>query len=119
MLSRIARQFRTLTWKSGTGFQQQLILLRGKLRRIYLVTFRKEYVKKSLERRNGECRRCGWCCHLLVRCCFLKGEGESTSCRINNLKNGICTSFPIDERDIRDRNIQDTEGKCGYWFESK
>ena len=46
------------------GKSHFVIHLIGKLRRFYLVHFRKKYVQKQLALRDGKCRQCGQCCVL-------------------------------------------------------
>jgi Fe-S-cluster containining protein len=37
-------------------------------------------------------------------------------CRIYNHRPRTCTTFPIDERDLRDRDILFPEDSCGFSF---
>lgn len=87
-------------------------LLRGKLRRFYLTTFRKEYVAAQEARRGGECVQCGRCCKLLFKCPFLGGTEEHPICLIYRKGQPFqCIAFPIDERDLADVGFQ-----CSYTF---
>ena len=95
----------------------RLILLRGVARRFFLNVFNKRYVHESLARRQGECRRCGVCCHLVANTCgalrFDK-DGQS-SCRLYTLyRLPNCCSFPIDARDLADRDLVAPDIPCGY-----
>ena len=83
--------------------------LRGKLRRIYLTTFRAGYVREQNRRRKGECRQCGSCCRLLFRCFSLTPDDL---CRTYSRRSAVCSTFPIDERDLRDVGPH-----CGYYFD--
>jgi len=83
--------------------------LRGKLRRIYLTTFRPGYVREQNKKRKGECRQCGSCCRLVFRCFSLTSENL---CRTYSNRCSVCSTFPIDERDSRDVGPH-----CGYYFE--
>ena len=86
----------------------------GKLRRFYLVHFRKRYVQRQLALRKGRCCQCGQCCSLLFVCPVLTQQGL---CRIYHKGRWkVCEVFPIDGRDISDVAL--TGGKCGYYFES-
>ena len=71
----------------------------GVVRRFWLVHFRPGYVRSQLEKRRGECARCGDCCLIVCRCPFLKGVNE---CTIYDKRSLQCRKFPIDERDLRD-----------------
>jgi len=98
----------------------RLILLKGVLRRFLLYVFCRNYVTRSIAARKGECARCGVCCHLVAnRCASLKCQPDGSSlCRIYNyyrLPN--CRIFPIDARDIADRDrVAPAEVPCGYRF---
>lgn len=83
--------------------------LKGKVRRWWLTTFRKEYVRRQLELRQGECNQCGACCKLMFRCFYLKRDNRCS--KYHNGRPPNCTCFPIDERDLRDAGVV-----CGYSF---
>lgn len=81
----------------------------GKLRRLYLVHFRLQYVQEQLKKRRGHCLQCGKCCRFAVKCPHLT---EDNKCDIYNLKRPKqCVYFPIDEKDLADVNFE-----CGYYF---
>jgi len=85
----------------------------SKLRRLYLVHFKKDYVQQQILLRQGACRKCGCCCTLLFICPVLnKQEGL---CRIYcKSRSMVCEVFPIDERDLADVELN---GKtCGFYF---
>lgn len=87
-------------------------LFLGKLRRFYLVHFRKGYVSAKLSSRKGNCRQCGVCCSFLFRCPALNGEGL---CRVyDTCRWKACTVFPLDERDLLDVAV--SGGRCGYFW---
>lgn len=88
----------------------------GKIRRVWLRRFRRGYVKKQMALRQGECIRCGACCNLGMKCWFLNCKGDITRCTIHNNRPRNCSAFPIDERDLADRNAIDSASKCGYSF---
>ena len=85
-------------------------LLEGwaKLRRYYLVHFRKAYVQKMLSLRRGQCTRCGTCCTFMIRCPHLQGQNQ---CAIYDTRAIQCRMFPISPRDLRGRF-----SVCGYYF---
>ncbi|GIX46288.1 MAG: hypothetical protein KatS3mg131_0499 [Candidatus Tectimicrobiota bacterium] len=88
---------------------QNLHHWRGKLRRLYLITFRKGYVQAQLARRQGTCNQCGACCRLAVTCPFL----HDNLCTIyGDCQPQVCHLFPIDPRDLADVGEQ-----CSYRFD--
>ena len=92
----------------------RLQLLWGKLRRYWLCKFHRDYVKRQIALRTGECRQCGTCCDLGFRCPFLKSDDK---CRVyySRLRPKSCIAFPIDERDIQDVKLA-AGCECGYSF---
>ena len=97
-------------------FFQRLRLGWGKLRRLYLINFNKGYVEQSIkERRLGECLRCGACCKLMFDCFFCT-RGLPTGCKIYEVRPMSCRFFPIDERDLEDRNLVLPNVPCGFYF---
>lgn len=102
------------TWSDLTA-REKATLAWGRIRRFSLVTFRPGYVRKSLERREGQCHRTGACCNLLVTCPLYTPRPLPT-CRINRYKPKVCRTFPIDERDLRDRDIVSPDHPCGFSF---
>ena len=84
----------------------------GKLRRFWLVHFRKEYVRQQLSVRQGACLQCGTCCSLLFTCPVLK---QKEHCLMyNTCRPRACKVFPIDQRDMDDVRIRGAQ--CGYSF---
>jgi len=79
----------------------------SKFRRFYLTHFRPGYVREQESRRRGECRRCGLCCRIAVKCWFLK---DGNHCVIYSQRPAQCRAFPIDPRDLR--NVP----SCGFHF---
>jgi len=104
------------------SFRVRLILLIGVCRRFFLNLFCRKYVRESLARRAGECKRCGACCHLVANKCarlHISREGHST-CRfydVYRLPN--CCTFPIDPRDLADRDLVAPETPCGFFWEKQ
>ena len=96
-----------------------MVLVWGKLRRFYLLTFRPNYVEESLKRRVGKCRRTGSCCRLAFTCPWFAWLERLPICRHYRRRPRNCTIFPIDERDIRDRDIVDPHEACGFTFLSR
>ena len=90
-----------------------MIHLMGKLRRFYLVYFRKDYVRGQLALRKGECHQCARCCSFVFHCPMLT---RGRLCRTyNKFRLAMCKSFPIDQRDIDEVALGG--GTCGYHFE--
>ena len=101
---------------STLPFASRLALGWGKIRRAWLITCRPALVRKSLTRRRGECRRTGACCHLLVTCPALEGAGDVHRCKNYLYRGPNCSIFPIDERDLHDRDLIMPDVPCGYSF---
>jgi hypothetical protein len=90
--------------------------VRGKTRRFYLHTFRRAYVEAQVQKRQGDCGRCAACCKLLFKCPFLDESGPIATCSIHDRRPDNCRFFPIDPRDLADRDLVDTTNPCGFWF---
>ena len=107
----------TTTFYENATLRVRLILLQGVARRFFLNLFCQGYVRKSLARRSGECKRCGVCCHLVANKCgalHLHHDGPST-CRLYSVyRLPNCCTFPIDPRDLADRNRVAPDVPCGY-----
>lgn len=96
---------------------QKLKLLWGRPRRLFLGLFRPGYVRASHARRRGECRRCGACCQLAIRCPHLVYEDGLGGCdKYDQARPLNCQTFPIDERDLADRDLVAPDYPCGYTF---
>ena len=96
----------------------RLLLWSGVMRRFLLYVFNKKYVKESVSKCQGECLRCGACCKLaLKQCPYLafdaNGKSSCTKYDISRMPN--CVVFPIDNRDIKERDIVSST-PCGYSF---
>lgn len=61
--------------------------------------------------REGNCRRCGKCCHLPKRCPYLTYEKEKARCKIYAFRLPQCRKYP---RTNKESLIED----CGYHFNS-
>ncbi|MFH0888954.1 MAG: hypothetical protein V1871_07095 [Planctomycetota bacterium] len=89
----------------------------GKIRRVFLVYLKPRKAKKYLAQRNGECHRCGTCCELIVHCPALVRENGLASCKLyGKLRTRVCKTFPLNERDIKDRDLVNPIQKCGFSF---
>jgi hypothetical protein len=101
---------------NGFTTGQKLRLLWGKLRRFIISHAFPGYMKRSHARRLGECGRCGVCCKLLFKCNRLSFDNGEPRCDIHHRRSNNCRNFPIDERDLRDRDIINPRVPCGYSF---
>jgi hypothetical protein len=81
-----------------TGIIPQML---RKLRRSYFSVFRRSYVKENLERRQGDCNRCGACCELVYKCPFVaRDKDELAYCRVyGTFQPASCRNYPFDEVD--------------------
>ncbi|MDE3001217.1 MAG: hypothetical protein OXU79_19240 [Gemmatimonadota bacterium] len=87
----------------------------GKIRRFFLVHFRKSYVARQATLLAGECNRCGNCCEILFKCPFLvKHEDGFSVCSIYENRPLQCNAFPIDRRCLADVDFD-----CTFSFEEK
>jgi hypothetical protein len=102
--------------RTDLTLKERLVLGWGRLRRMYLATFRPGYVRRSLARRVGDCNRTGACCRLMFTCPLLERRTDPVRCRIHEYKPSVCRLFPIDERDLRDRDIIAPDTPCGFSF---
>ncbi len=84
----------------------------GKIRRLLLVHYRKDYVRQQLAERQGACRQCGTCCNLLFTCPMLTNEGRCLA--YGTCRPQACKVFPIDQRDVDEARL--AGGQCGYSF---
>jgi hypothetical protein len=91
----------------------------GKARRLYLGVFRPRYVRTMAARRVGTCLRCGACCQLGLSCWLLKNDPPLTECLRHTLRPLNCRVFPIDERDLRDRDLIAPHTPCGFSFNGR
>ena len=84
----------------------------GKIRRLYLTTFRMRYVEGQALHRKGKCTQCGACCRFVYRCPYLTRD---RLCGVYaSRRPASCTRFPIDERDLRE-----VPAGCGYRFTNR
>ncbi len=89
----------------------------GKIRRAWLIAFQKQTVEEKLSHRRGACSRCGACCKILFQCPAYDESNGEPKCLIYNDRPGVCSLFPMDKADLRERDIVMPGTKCGYWFD--
>jgi len=89
-------------------------LLVGKIRRFIAVHFRKKYVARQLDTRQGDCRQCGICCNLWIACPLLTKDKLCLVYRSYRPKS--CRLFPLDQKDIDE--VASCGGSCGYRFDA-
>ncbi|GMO17558.1 MAG: hypothetical protein Pg6A_04040 [Termitinemataceae bacterium] len=95
----------------------RMFLWKGVIRRFFIYVF-KGHIKNH-GKRKGKCLRCGSCCKLMFKVCpYLKTEadGKCTCVKHESFRMPNCEIFPVDIRDIKDRNILSKQ-TCGYYFE--
>jgi len=98
------------------SLRQSAAMCWGKIRRAFLIAFRKKRVLEKLERRQGACTRCGACCKLLFKCPAYDDSDGNPKCLVYNDRPGVCGLFPLDEKDLRERNYVMPDRKCGFYF---
>ncbi|MBI5778714.1 MAG: hypothetical protein HZA49_04600 [Planctomycetes bacterium] len=96
--------------------KKQIVLAWGKIRRMFLVYLRPNKTRVALSVREGECRRCGACCAIMFKCPALKGDNGTLHCKIYDLRSNVCKTFPINPKDIKDRDLIMPHKKCGFHF---
>ena len=104
-----------------TSWRDRVKQVWGTPRRLIWNVFRPGYVRENLAERTGECRRCGACCRLVVKCVFFFHDDDGLpACRAYGaFRFPNCTKFPIDHRDIADRDRIAPHEPCGYsWTEA-
>ena len=106
---------------TGSGLGAKLQLAWGKIRRFYLGHVRPGYIASKINQRHGDCLRCGTCCMLLYSCPELEElEDGSTRCRIHEKRPTNCRIFPVDQADLKDRDLVSRDREkhlCGFSFE--
>ncbi len=96
--------------------RQCAVMTWGKVRRAFLIAVRKKRVVEKLGRRRGACTRCGACCKILFKCPAYDDSDGTPKCLIYNDRPGVCGLFPLDEKDLRDRDIVMPGTNCGFFF---
>jgi Fe-S-cluster containining protein len=89
--------------------------LRGKVRRFVQTSVLREQSDALLDKRQGECNRCGACCKILVRCPFLGTDADGQyTCRVYAMRFSQCRLFPLRSADLREFGEE-----CSYTFEAE
>jgi len=103
--------------KLGRRVHSSVVQGWGKVRRFCLAALRPGLVRNRSRLRKGECVRCGACCRLIFRCPALHFLPDgSASCRYHQVRPMNCRVFPIDERDLTERDLVMPERACGFYF---
>ena len=106
--------------KQPAGPGQSVWLVRARLllgtpRRLFWNVFRPGYVRASVARRTGQCRRCGACCRLVWKCHNLSYDNGLPVCRLYaRYRPANCSQFPIDHHDLADRDLVSPNMPCGF-----
>jgi hypothetical protein len=98
---------------------QCFLMVWGKIRRAWLIAFRKDKVREKLALRRGACSRCGACCKILFNCPAYDDSDGNPKCLIYNDRPGVCGLFPLDPADLRERDLVMRGTRCGYYFVDK
>ncbi len=89
--------------------------LKGKTRRFVQASLLRQDPAPLLEKRRGDCNRCGACCKILFRCPFLGEDADGQyTCRIYEKRFAQCRLYPLHVSDLRE-----LEGQCSYTFETE
>lgn len=87
---------------------KDLLKLANRMRRKIMLSIDKDYVKKKLAKRRGNCLKCGQCCH---GCEFW--DEKTGLCNVYDSRPSFChRDFPIDRLDQKVFGVED----CGYKF---
>jgi hypothetical protein len=100
------------------SLRQSAAMCWGKIRRVFLIAFRKKRVLQMLDRRQGACSRCGACCKLMFQCPAYDDSDGNPKCLVYNDRPGVCGLFPLDEKDLRERDMVMPDRKCGFYFQA-
>lgn len=81
-------------------------------RRAYYV-FNKREIHTSLKKRQGDCLRCGRCCHASFKCQHLEYDENGLSlCKVYDRKPLMCSLYPYNENDY----FYHLKPTCGYQY---
>ncbi|MCX7765863.1 MAG: hypothetical protein N2246_04050 [Candidatus Sumerlaeia bacterium] len=106
-----------ITGNNHNSVKIKLRLIGGKLRRLYYSKFSQDYIKQQLVNRRGECKRCGICCRFVFKCPFLRQDVDGIwKCIIHRWRPSVCVHYPVDQRDLDEREFLQPENKCGFYF---
>src|SRR5262249_61978057 len=78
---------------------------------------RKSGSTQTSDRRLGNPPRGGAFCKIMFKCPAYDDADGNPKCLIYNDRPGVCSLFPLDEKDLRDRDIVMAGRKCGFYFE--
>ncbi len=78
--------------------------------------FNKREIYVSLEKRKGNCLRCGRCCHASLRCQYLEYDENGLSlCKVYDRKPIMCSLYPYNENDY----FCHLKSTCGYNYDDE
>ncbi len=99
------------------AWRDRMKLRWGVCRRMIWHLCRPGYVRAQLAQRQGACRRCGACCRLGRLCPYLMDDHGLSACQLyGRYRLPNCVNFPIDARDLADRDLIAPNEPCGYSF---
>ena len=61
------------------------------------------------ENRKGQCNNCNGCCHLFIKCPFLKVTNGISKCRIYKYRPKQCRNSPRNEKFLKPN--------CGFYWD--
>lgn len=91
-------------------------MARGKVRRWILLTLFRRRTARDMARRRNACARCGACCKLVYRCPAFDDSTGRPGCTIYGDRPAVCGLFPLNEKDLADRDIVLPAVPCGFSF---
>jgi Fe-S-cluster containining protein len=93
-------------------WERVALQMKGKVRRFVQASVKGQDPEPLLEKRRGECNRCGACCKILFRCPFLGTDAEGQyTCRIYDKRFAQCRLFPLHAADLLELGEE-----CSYTF---
>lgn len=85
-------------------------------RRRFYYFFNKREIYTSLKKRQGNCLRCGRCCHASFKCQYLEYDENGLSlCKVYDRKPLMCSLYPYNENDY----FYHLKSSCGYRYDDE
>ncbi|MCP4266042.1 MAG: hypothetical protein GY777_10795 [Candidatus Brocadiaceae bacterium] len=76
--------------------------------------FNREKVLQSVEKRKGDCKRCGGCCSASIQCSSLAFDKNGYAmCMEHERRPRMCKLYPFSDRD----HFLHLKDKCGFWYD--
>jgi hypothetical protein len=75
-------------------------------------------MRARIAARRGACHRCGACCQLIRHCPHLCFDQGLSACKLyGSYRPPNCRNFPIDPRDLANRDLIMPGRPCGFTWE--